>query len=435
MAYGSGEQRVKRTDPNGNITRFYGRYVEQTNNADMTKYYWAGDQLIAKRTPNGDVLYLLQDQVHSTRVITDQQQTVIARYNYQPFGQELPSNQPDTTMRRWHGKQADADTSLIYMNARYYDTELGQFTAPDSIIPDLYEPQDLNRYSYVRNDPISRWDPTGHAPRDDNDSPFAPFGPGSSWRDAVLDTPSNCIAETRDCRITGGGPWYMWTSDPSEWAQWVGIPSPPPLISADPTHVGSNPSEWAQWPRKVGIEALRLDGTPSAPPLISVGPTKKFFYDEDVIEVPGDYVDPAEELDRIKSAIAALKRGIPGARGAAVSSTIGVIPYVGPYAAAGYDFFIRDKPLSGAQNLAEEGLQHYLPDSVAAAWDAYNLHKDVGGYGKLLQQRIDLERSEYWKLRQLNSPGARINWGQGWGSGPGGELTRHGKPHPRIQGR
>ena len=60
MAYDSGEQRVKRVDPNMNITRFYGRYVEQDNTIGMTKYYWASDQLVAKRTPGGDIEYILQ---------------------------------------------------------------------------------------------------------------------------------------------------------------------------------------------------------------------------------------------------------------------------------------------------------------------------------------------------------------------------------------
>lgn len=45
---------------------------------------------------------------------------------------------------------------------RYYDTYLQRFLQPDSIMPDWYSPQNLNRYSYVRNNPLRYTDPTGH---------------------------------------------------------------------------------------------------------------------------------------------------------------------------------------------------------------------------------------------------------------------------------
>ena len=49
----------------------------------------------------------------------------------------------------------------MYYNARYYDAALNRFIQPDSIIPDYYNPQYLNRYSYVRNNPLRFTDPTG----------------------------------------------------------------------------------------------------------------------------------------------------------------------------------------------------------------------------------------------------------------------------------
>ncbi|MFO0701154.1 MAG: RHS repeat-associated core domain-containing protein [Nitrospira sp.] len=46
--------------------------------------------------------------------------------------------------------------------ARYYDPRLGRFVSPDTIVPDLGDPQSLNRYSYARNNPLLYTDPTGH---------------------------------------------------------------------------------------------------------------------------------------------------------------------------------------------------------------------------------------------------------------------------------
>jgi len=40
---------------------------------------------------------------------------------------------------------------------------LGRFITADSIVSDIYDPQDLNRYAYARNNPMKYVDPDGHA--------------------------------------------------------------------------------------------------------------------------------------------------------------------------------------------------------------------------------------------------------------------------------
>ncbi len=41
-------------------------------------------------------------------------------------------------------------------------TALGRFAQADTIVPQALNPQDLNRYSYVRNNPLRYVDPGGH---------------------------------------------------------------------------------------------------------------------------------------------------------------------------------------------------------------------------------------------------------------------------------
>ena len=68
------------------------------------------------------------------------------------------------------GKERDAESQLDYFGARYYASTMGRFMSPDwsakaEPVPyaKLENPQSLNLYAYVGNNPLSRSDPTGHA--------------------------------------------------------------------------------------------------------------------------------------------------------------------------------------------------------------------------------------------------------------------------------
>jgi RHS repeat-associated protein len=73
------------------------------------------------------------------------------------------------TLSRSTGKERDQETGLDYFGARYYGSALGRFTSPDwsgspEPVPyaNLGDPQTLNLYAYVRDNPLSRSDPDGH---------------------------------------------------------------------------------------------------------------------------------------------------------------------------------------------------------------------------------------------------------------------------------
>ncbi len=55
----------------------------------------------------------------------------------------------------------------MFYQARYYDAAVGRFVQADTIIPDPYNSQSLNRYSYTRNNPVRYTDPTGHCDPDE----------------------------------------------------------------------------------------------------------------------------------------------------------------------------------------------------------------------------------------------------------------------------
>lgn len=60
------------------------------------------------------------------------------------------------------GKERDVESGLDYFGARYYASTMGRFMSPDTFGEHIEDPQTLNRYSYVGNNPLSRTDPDGH---------------------------------------------------------------------------------------------------------------------------------------------------------------------------------------------------------------------------------------------------------------------------------
>ena len=66
------------------------------------------------------------------------------------------------TDRGFTGQQSLSAAGLVDFNARWVDSSLGVFASPDSLIPNLFNPQALNRYAYVANNPLRYTDPTGH---------------------------------------------------------------------------------------------------------------------------------------------------------------------------------------------------------------------------------------------------------------------------------
>jgi RHS repeat-associated protein len=68
------------------------------------------------------------------------------------------------TDRQYTGQRWEAGIGLYDYNARYYDPALGRFVQADTVVPSPENPQDFNRYSYVRGNPLRYTDPSGHFP-------------------------------------------------------------------------------------------------------------------------------------------------------------------------------------------------------------------------------------------------------------------------------
>jgi RHS repeat-associated protein len=70
------------------------------------------------------------------------------------------------TTRGFTGHEQVDDVGIIHMNGRIYDAKLGRFLQADPIVQAPKNTQNLNRYSYVLNNPLSYTDPSGYSFRD-----------------------------------------------------------------------------------------------------------------------------------------------------------------------------------------------------------------------------------------------------------------------------
>jgi RHS repeat-associated protein len=154
------------------VTRTIGPHFEVTvaitNSQALTttKYYDFGGQRIAVRQvvgPNQTLSYLHGDHLGSTSVTTSNSGAATNSVRYYAYGGQRSGNLfALPTDHTFTGQKLDRNTGLLYYGARYYDSGLGTFISPDSLIPDPGNPQDLNRYSYTRNNPLKYRDPSGH---------------------------------------------------------------------------------------------------------------------------------------------------------------------------------------------------------------------------------------------------------------------------------
>jgi len=132
--------------------------------ADGVVYYLHGDHPSLR---SGQAL-------GSTSLVTTGAGAEVARQLYLPYGAPRWGSGTLPTDFTFTGQRADA-TGLMYFRARYYAAGLGRFVSADTLVPNPGNPQDLNRYSYVRNSPVKYTDPTGHCtpgvncPGDKND--------------------------------------------------------------------------------------------------------------------------------------------------------------------------------------------------------------------------------------------------------------------------
>lgn len=136
---------------------------------------------------SGGLHFRLTDPLGTMRVQANAHGQVEETCTSLPFGNDIgnpigancgeppspPSTADDATEHHFTGKERDAESGNDYFMARYYNSAMGRFLSPDWAAKEepvpyakLDNPQTLNLYSYVQNNPLSHVDADGHCAED-----------------------------------------------------------------------------------------------------------------------------------------------------------------------------------------------------------------------------------------------------------------------------
>ncbi len=165
------------------------RRIKKTIGSTTTVYIWEGSQVVAEydvssstlqaefiyygprmlaRYANGTTRYYLRDRL-SKRLTLDASGNVVGKQSHLPFGETVAAS---GEQEKYHFTSYERDSEIDSDNAinRQAFQNIGRFNRPDPaplnkenplIIGSYGDPQSLNRYTYVRNDPINYTDPLG----------------------------------------------------------------------------------------------------------------------------------------------------------------------------------------------------------------------------------------------------------------------------------
>ncbi|PWK46336.1 RHS repeat domain-containing protein [Pleionea mediterranea] len=107
------------------------------------------------------ITFIHTDHLGSPIMATDESGKVKWREDYQPFGNQIINRDIDNNIG-FTGHKEDKSLGLTYMQARWYNSEVGRFMSLDPATYTFSNPiMSFNRYLYVNNNPYNYNDPDG----------------------------------------------------------------------------------------------------------------------------------------------------------------------------------------------------------------------------------------------------------------------------------
>jgi RHS repeat-associated protein len=108
------------------------------------------------------VFYPLLDGLRSARQLTDATGAIVRSTTFDAFGVVRYQTGTALSTLGYTGERTGTADGTVYLRARHYQPNLGRFLQRDTFPGLPYNPQSLNRYTYVQNNPETLTDPGGH---------------------------------------------------------------------------------------------------------------------------------------------------------------------------------------------------------------------------------------------------------------------------------
>jgi RHS repeat-associated protein len=133
--------------------------------------YFNGARIARVDRPSGTVHYYFSNHLGSHTMVTSATGSCEQDIDYYPYGGVITDHCPNVAQHyKFTGKERDSESGLDMFGARYYGSSLGRFMTPDWAAKPVSvpyasfgNPQSLNLYSYVNNNPTTTRDLDGHS--------------------------------------------------------------------------------------------------------------------------------------------------------------------------------------------------------------------------------------------------------------------------------
>ncbi|GEM_PF-1059634 len=160
-------------------------YYTETDGKKISKHIYIGSTRVASQVMSRtcetsttmkreNTLYYHTDHLGSSGYVTDKKGEFYEHTEYTSSGESWVNEKVTGNANlpfKYTSKEQDAETGLYYHGARYYDAKLCRWISTDPILEKyltgkpaggVYDPSNLDLYSYVGNNPIVFIDPTGN---------------------------------------------------------------------------------------------------------------------------------------------------------------------------------------------------------------------------------------------------------------------------------
>jgi RHS repeat-associated protein len=161
----------------------------------LNDYIFFAGKHIGTQSSSGVGAFYVEDALGSSRVLTTTAGVVCYDADFTPYGGEQAYTNSCPQNYKFEGKERDTETGNDDFGARYYNNRFGRWLSADwSNVPvavpyaNLSNPQTLNLYSMVADDPESFADLDGHQSLAGAD-PLRPGGASNEDCQAALETP------------------------------------------------------------------------------------------------------------------------------------------------------------------------------------------------------------------------------------------------------